>query len=115
MKTHCVHVRETKYDEYIGRAGKGKDGYFGNPFPPEDRNCEKSVLASIEQFRQYFLARVEVDPTFRERAMALKGKALGCFCKCRKTPNKPCHGDVIVEWLEGPALGPAQEIQGNLF
>lgn len=115
MKTRCVHVREAKYDEYIGRAGKGMDGYFGNPFPPDDPNCEKSRLESIEKHRRYFLERVETDPVFRNRVLSLKGKTLGCFCKSRKTPNKACHGDVIVEWLEGDLLEPPQEIQGNLF
>ena len=32
MKTRVVNIKEEKYDVYIGRAGRGQDGYFGNPF-----------------------------------------------------------------------------------
>jgi hypothetical protein len=35
------------------------------------------------------------DRQFFTRVLDLYGKRLGCFCK-----PKPCHGDVIVEWLE---------------
>ena len=27
-----VNIRKESCDVYIGRAGQGKDGYFGNPF-----------------------------------------------------------------------------------
>lgn len=30
--TRVVNIRKEAYDVYIGRAGKGQDGYFGNPF-----------------------------------------------------------------------------------
>ncbi len=30
--TRVVNIRKKAYDVYIGRAGKGQDGYFGNPF-----------------------------------------------------------------------------------
>ena len=33
MDTTVVNLFKNKYDVYIGRAGKGQDGYFGNPFP----------------------------------------------------------------------------------
>ena len=31
-RTRVVNIREEDYDVYIGRAGRGMDGYFGNPF-----------------------------------------------------------------------------------
>lgn len=89
--TFVVNLHNEPYDVYIGRAGKGQDGYFGNPFPTPPLSREDA----IRRYRAYFLDRIGKDAEFRERVLALKGKVLGCFCK-----PKPCHGDVIVEWLD---------------
>jgi len=32
MKTVVVNIYQEQFDVYIGRAGRGEDGYFGNPF-----------------------------------------------------------------------------------
>lgn len=91
MDTKVINLYKESYDIYIGRAGKGKDGYFGNPFkllPTESRG------ATIERYKQYFYNRLETDPEFKQKVLQLKGKTLGCFCK----PN-PCHRDVIAEYL----------------
>lgn len=98
-KAEPVNMREVEYDVYIGRAGHGMDGYFGNPVRSgkECPICEDVHYApgrTIPCFERYFKARVERDPTFRENVLALKGKKLGCFCK-----PKPCHGDVIAAWV----------------
>ena len=90
--TRVVNLRREPYDVYIGRAGKGRDGYFGNPFRLGSQTSRESVMAD---FRLYFFGRLLDDPEFRARVGALKGKVLGCFCK-----PAACHGDVIVEWLE---------------
>ena len=89
--TKVVNIKLHRYDVYIGRAGKGEDGYFGNPFrraPGEPHGV------TLEKFREWFHNRLETDPVYRERIHALKGKTLGCFCK----PH-PCHGDIIAEYL----------------
>jgi len=89
--TKTVNIRCSDYDVYIGRAGKGQDGYFGNPFrlrAGEDRS------ATIQRYRKYFYERLETDPEFKCRVHELKDKTLGCFCK-----PYPCHGDVIAEYL----------------
>lgn len=93
-----VHIREVPsgWKEnpdyvYIGRPGKGLDGYFGNPVRLKKGEPRGST---IEKYRAYFYARIEDDEDFRQRVLALKDKVLVCFCK----PN-PCHGDVIVEYL----------------
>lgn len=92
MNTKVVNLRREKYDVYIGRAGHGHDGYFGNPFPIEaSRRSE-----TLDKFRAYFAERIETDPDFKARVLALKGKTLGCFCK-----PAACHGDVIAEWIDG--------------
>lgn len=90
MKTHVVNMRHGAcYDVFIGRAGHGERGYYGNPYYDGTRE------ENIRRFREYFAHRIETDPEFRQRVLALRGKRLGCFCAPR-----PCHGDVYVAWLE---------------
>jgi hypothetical protein len=91
MKTRVVNIRNEKYDVYIGRAGRGQDGYFGNPFM---LSANQPRGASLEKYKVYFYERLKNDVEFRKRVHALKGKTLGCFCK----PH-PCHGDIIAEYL----------------
>ena len=92
LKTTVVNLRKSEYDVYIGRAGHGQDGYFGNPFPLENDDRE----ACLEKYKQHFYKRIETDPEFLLRINELKGKRLGCFCY-----PKMCHGMIIVEYLEG--------------
>jgi len=87
--TRVVNLHHQRYDVYIGRAGRGEDGYFGNPVPVRTDRAR-----AIEEYEAYFLARITTDATFRERVLALRGLTLGCFCK----PHA-CHGDVIARWL----------------
>lgn len=75
-----------KYDVYIGRKGRGHDGYFGNPFNTGTRT-EK-----LNNFESYLKDRLEVDDDFRESVKQLHDKTLGCFCK-----PKPCHGDILLK------------------
>lgn len=82
------------YDVYIGRAGHGHDGIFGNPFPLVKDN-KRTREKCINQYREYFYQRLETDVEFKQRVLELKGKVLGCFC----LPQKLCHGTVIAEYL----------------
>lgn len=98
--TRVVNLRHAAYDVYIGRAGRGADGYFGNPYRVGYKcaRCGRLHLSGSETmscFRGYFYERLARDDAFRTRVLQLKGKKLGCFCK----PDA-CHGDVIVEYLE---------------
>ena len=98
MPTTVVNIHKKSYDVYIGRRGHGFDGYFGNPFPLEHESKREEVLA---QFKQYFYMRLGADPQFRQQIETLQDKRLGCFCK-----PKPCHGDVIAEYLNSlPTAG----------
>lgn len=92
METKVVNIYKNKYDVYIGRAGKGKSGYFGNPFKLIKGEPRGSTL---DKYREYFYNRINSDPEFKWNISHLKGKTLGCFCK----PN-PCHGDIIKEYLD---------------
>jgi hypothetical protein len=104
MGTKVVNVRKDAHEVYIGRAGHGQDGYFGNPFkmPPPFPFKAADVLL---MFQHYFLGRVEMDPEFRRRVLGLKGKTLGCFCAPKggvTAEDRPfcCHGQVIAEWVD---------------
>lgn len=97
--TTVVNLYKELYDIYIGRSGKGKDGYFGNPHPIgfcKMCDCIHDRETSILAFNVYFNKRIKSDSEFVRRLQELKGKRLGCFCK----PNNSCHGDIIVEYLE---------------
>jgi len=97
METKVVNLRFDKYDVYIGRAGNGKDGYFGNPFVLEKEGDRKEVL---EKYKKYFYERLEKDAEFKRRVLELKGKILGCFCKKPDNKDILCHGDIIKEYLD---------------
>lgn len=95
MTTKVVNLKKEPYDVYIGRAGKGQDGYFGNPYRLMGDTDEERE-ACLRSYTSWFYSKLASDPTFKMRIEALKGKVLGCFCKPRT-----CHGDVIAEYLEG--------------
>lgn len=100
MKTVVVNLRNESYDVYIGRAGHGEDGYFGNPIRLNKtcRNCggiHETPGETIPCFREIFQRKLRIDLEYKERVLALRGKRLGCFCKPRA-----CHGDVIKEYLD---------------
>ena len=90
--TKVVNLYKEPYEVYIGRSGKGKDGYFGNPIKLLKGQTRGST---IEKYKDYFYNRLETDEQFKRKIEELKGKVLGCFCK----PNA-CHGDVIKEYLD---------------
>jgi hypothetical protein len=98
MTTRVANIRDfpnglAPNHVYIGRAGRGHDGYFGNPFV---LSRTESRGATIERFRAYAEHRIANDPTYRARVAALKGKTLLCFCA-----PAPCHGNVLAELAEG--------------
>lgn len=101
MKCQSVNLYREQYDVYIGRAGKGKDGYFGNPVVLNQKCpvCDEVHTTrgdTLPCFKIYFLDRFHSDEDFSERVKQLNGKKLGCFCK-----PQPCHGDVIAELVNG--------------
>jgi len=87
-KTTVVNKSFEGCDVYIGRPSM-----FGNPFKMNNNTTREEA---ISLFKEYFYKRLEEDENFKAAVLDLKGKVLGCFCK-----PSPCHGDVIVEYLEG--------------
>ncbi len=92
LRTRVVNMKDEAYDVYIGRPREGLTGPFGNPFRAGE---------ALKRFREYFLERVGRDAEFRAQVLALRGKRLGCYCK-----PKPCHGDIIAEWLDSQPGNP---------
>jgi len=66
---------------------------FGNPFHiGVEHGTREEVVAA---YKEWFYICIEIDSDFRKAVQGLKGKTLGCWC----TPL-PCHGDIIIEYLE---------------
>lgn len=97
--TKVVNIRSgDKFDAYIGRAGHGQDGYYGNPhIIGFCKLCKRTHDRedSIKEYKEYFYKRIAEDEAFRLGVKLLKDNVLGCFC----APEK-CHGDIIKEYLD---------------
>jgi len=85
--TTVVNKRKEYFDVYIGRGSLFGNGYIIGP----DGTREEV----IQKYREWFFRRLRSE-RFRKAVEKLRGKKLGCFCK-----PLACHGDVIVEYLEG--------------
>jgi hypothetical protein len=92
VKTTVANIRDgiPPNSVYIGRAGRGFDGYFGNPYSSGTR------AENIAAFRESFIIRIANDQEYAGRIDALEGKVLLCFCE-----PLDCHGDVIADYLNG--------------
>lgn len=97
-RTRVVHCMKSAFDVYIARrCGKFKeDSIWHNPYHIGKDGTRKEV---IEKYRAYILGRSDLMALLP----TLKGKILGCWCH----PSE-CHGDVLVELIEGYAPAPTQ-------
>ncbi len=69
---------------------------FGNQFVLKEDGGGYSRAESIRAYREWFKSKIRDDSTFRDAVEELKGETLACHCRPR-----PCHGDVILEYIEG--------------
>ena len=91
MATSLANInRGQRCDVYIGRGSP-----FGNPYAIGQDGDRDEV---IRKYEIDFKEKLRLDPGFKKKVLALKGKTLGCHC----APLK-CHGDVIIRFLDGPA------------
>jgi hypothetical protein len=78
---------------YIGRAGYGERGEWGNPFVIDGSadliESEQRVIV-IRQYISWISNQLAEDAGLRDRIRALKGRYLVCFCA-----PKLCHGDIL--------------------
>jgi len=108
MKTEVIHItsapagwERTDQYVYIGRAGRGHQGQWGNPFTVQRHGGQQGAVLA---FREWLdgTSHQEVEPPRRKWILKnlhlLKGKILVCFCKSRD-PRKEvcCHGDVYAD------------------
>lgn len=99
-RTRVIHWKKGHFDVYIGRRSGPftEDSIWHNPFHIGKDGTRKEVIA---KYRAYILGR----PDLLALLPTLKGKVLACWCK-----PEDCHGDVLVELIEGvePPVEPAQ-------
>lgn len=99
-------------DVYVGRAGKGKDGYFGNPFKTTGGDHRSYAIARFEVWVEERGGRGGWDPEYRERVKWLHSRRLFCFC-VGAGGTDDCHAKIlaakaaqwILEDLEGAQDG----------
>lgn len=90
---------------YIGRAGRGEDGYFGNPVIagspcPRCGDVHYSGGGTLRCYEDYLNERASADVVFKARVEGLKGKYLWCPGGCKRK-KQPCHGDILVMYADG--------------
>ncbi len=103
-KTRVVNLYKEPYDVYIGRPGKGRAGPLGNPIVkglrcPVCEGMHTTPGDTLPCYEKYLEAATAEDPAFMELVMSCEGKSLGCFCH-----PKPCHGDVLVRFIESRSV-----------
>jgi len=109
METILGHVKDwtgSPDEVYIGRAGHGFDGYFGNPVKRSEKCpiCEglhNNIRYILICFETYARERIRTDKEFKARVKGLYGKKLMCFC----WPKKACHGSVYIKLSRELNLG----------
>jgi hypothetical protein len=79
----------------ITNTEPGNAGWLGNPYRLTDAGGEYTREESVERYRSLFYRLAAEKPEFRAAVEDLQGTVLMGWC----TP-KPCHGDVILEWLD---------------
>lgn len=90
---HAVNLRNEKYTVYVGRAGRGQHGMFGNPFVV-GRDGERGEC--VRKFAAWFYSS-DPDATYMRDMVRTHIKptdVLGCFCK-----PASCHGDIIAAYV----------------
>ncbi len=102
LRPRVIHIRDSTGSDnevYIGRAGKGHDGVFGNPVI-KGRNCfmcgkvHRDSGSTLPCYEEWLQIKLEQDADFAQAVGGLRGKTLVCFCK----PG-PCHGDVLIKYV----------------
>lgn len=105
--TSATMERVSRMTELVNMSTHGREGVtkidrstrFGNPFRLEKDGGDYTRQESVEAYREWFQEQLE-DPVFREAVESLRGETLGCWCV-----PEACHGEVILEYLEGEQEG----------
>ena len=90
VSTRVVHCRLEPFDVYVGRPS-----LFGNPFSHKSDTLAKYRVKTPEEAVEKYREWVIGIPPITSMIPGLKGKVLGCWCKTKRNPDAPCHGDVL--------------------
>ena len=100
---NLINIKDSTGDPnevYIGRAGHGHDGYFGNQIKKDDwcmvcGEYHSGSGGTLKCYESTLVERIKNDAEFEEKLKALDGKILVCFCK-----HKPsCHGSIMIKHI----------------
>ncbi|MFE8701190.1 SLOG family protein [Cytobacillus sp. FJAT-54145] len=98
-----VHCKEEPFDVYIGR---GNGSIWGNPFSHKEgtkaAHKTKTAEEAVQKYEEWLLKQSHL----LEKLPELKGKVLACWCKSKRQPDAPCHGDVLLKYSNDPTLLP---------
>lgn len=100
---------------YVGRAGRGQDGPFGNPVRigwkcPLCGHVHNDAGSTLPCFKRYLWNRINSDAPFRARLRALDGKTL--FCPGCPKGSPTCHARVLeaaIAWLNTSGIEPKKD------
>lgn len=87
-----VCLKRDPYQIYIGRGSK-----WGNPFSHLDKSKAEFRVGSRDQAIEKYREWIKTQPRLLKALPKLRGKTLGCYC----APDQRCHGDVLIDLLEG--------------
>lgn len=73
---------------YVGRPTK-----YGNPFKVTRKDGSIYREGALRMYERHLENQLIKDPHFLD---AVRGKDLACWCPL----NKPCHADVLLEFLK---------------
>jgi len=96
-QTVIVNMRCHKPDVQCDRFS-----IFGNPFDFQQLGITRDE--ACDRFEEYFYKKLR-DVEFRDKVLALKGKKLGCWCRCLPPCDNPkckthrCHVETILKYL----------------
>lgn len=90
-------------DVYVGRAGRGEDGTFGNPHPVGFcSTCGGHIhdrKGALDAYAYYLDERLKSDRTFWLLVMRLRGKTLWCPGNCTKK-GLACHAEILAKRID---------------
>lgn len=93
---------------YIGRVNVRKkllESRFANPYKLDSKLASERINV-VMNYSYFFYGKMKSEPDFLKKALTLRGKTLGCWCK-----PYICHGDIIVNFLQATEGKPIEEIR----
>jgi len=89
-----VHVKESSFDIYIGRAMPGFEQSKWANFHKITPTCSREE--AVAKYKQDVLNSPDLLDSLEE----LRDLTVGCWCKDKTHPDRLCHGDALRELLE---------------